>query len=96
MNKRLKTLIAAGCLTFLYGIYYWGIPAAVNLPERVDLIKNTAHKQGYNIDLQNPQLKMGLKPAVILKADSFTLLNNDSSEALDLKNPYIKVALLTI
>ena len=96
MNKRLKTLIAAGCLTFLYGIYYWGIPAAVNLPERVDLIKNTAHKQGYNIDLQNPQLKMGLKPAVILKADSFTLLNNDSSEALDLKNPYIKVALLPL
>ena len=94
MTVRLKSLIAAGCLTFLYGIYYWGIPAFVNLPQRVDFIKSTAQKQGYNITLENPQLKMGLKPAVILYADKLTLLNNDNTPALDLKKPYVKVELL--
>ena len=94
MGIRLKSLIAAGCLTVLYGIYYWGIPAVVNLPTRVDLIKTTAQKQGYNIELENPNLKMGLKPAVILRADRFALLNDDKSRALEIEKPYIKIALL--
>ena len=94
MRGSLKSLILAGCLTFLYGIYYWGIPAIVNLPARVDLIKSAARAEGYNIELKNPELKMGLRPAVIIKADYFALLNDDNSKALEIERPYLKAAIL--
>ena len=94
MNIRLKSLIIAGCLTVLYGIYYWGIPAVVNLPNKTDFIEKLAKEQGYNIQLLNPHLKMGLRPAVILKAEDVKLLNDDNSVAFELKNPYVKIALL--
>lgn len=94
MTVRLKSLIVAGCLTFLYGIYYWGIPAIVNLPQRVDTIKTLAAKQGYKIELDNPGLKMGLRPSVMIKADKFVLLNDDNTKAFEIQKPYIKIALL--
>lgn len=94
MNVRLKSLITAGCLTVLYGIYYWGIPALVNLPNRVDMIEQLAKKQGYNIEITNPHLKMGLTPSVILNADEVKLLNDDNSTALELQKPFVKIAIL--
>ncbi len=94
MRGSFKSLILAGCLTFLYGVYYWGIPAVVNLPSRVEQIKTLAAAQGYKVELKNPKLKMGLRPAVIVQADYFALLNDDGSKALELEKPYLKAAIL--
>ena len=84
-------------MTALYGVYYWGIPCVIDLPKNIDLIEQTVFKEsGYRVSLQNPTLKMGIIPAVQLKADSFAILNNDNSKALDIENPYINIRLLPL
>lgn len=97
MGRKLKILITAFALGSLYGIYYFGIPAVVNLPERVDLIQETIFKEtGYKTVIHNPQLKMGILPAVKIKAESFAIVNDDNSEALSVLNPNIKISLLPL
>ena len=94
MTVRLKSLLILGLILFLYGIYYWGIPAIVNVSSRIELIKSLSQKAGYKIELVNPKLKMGLRPSIIVSADSFELLNDDKSKALEIKSPYVKIAIL--
>ena len=97
MGRNFKYLITLLILTVLYGTYYWGIPALINLSERVDFIEQTVlKKSGYKIDLENPQLKMGLIPSVWLKADGFYILNEDNTKALTVENPCINVRLLPL
>ena len=96
MTVRLKSLLILGFIIFLYGIYYWGIPAVVDVSSRVELIKSLSQKVGYKIELVNPKLKMGLRPSVIVSADSFALLNDDKSKALEVKSPYVKIAILPL
>ena len=97
MGRNFKYLLTLLILTLLYGAYYRGIPALVNLPERVDLIEQTVLKEsGYKIDLENPELKMGLIPSVWLKADGFYILNNDNSKALAVEKPCINIRLLPL
>lgn len=97
MGRNLKLLITIFSLTVLYGTYYWGIPAVINLPSRTDLIEQTVLKEtGYKVSLTNPSLKMGLLPAVWIKADNFAVLNDDNSKALNIHNPYISVKLLPL
>ena len=97
MGRNLKLLITIFSLTVLYGIYYWGIPAVVNLPSRTDFIEQTVFKEtGYKVSLTNPSVKMGLLPSVWVKADSFAVLNDDNSKALNINKPYISIKLLPL
>ena len=37
-------------MTALYGVYYWGIPAIIDLPNNIDLIEQTVlKKSGYKM-----------------------------------------------
>ena len=84
-------------MTALYSGYYWGIPAVINLPNKVNFIEQTVLAQsGYKIALKNPTLKMGLIPAIQIKADNFAILNNDNSKALDIEKPYFNIRLLPL
>ena len=84
-------------MTALYSGYYWGIPAVINLPNKVNFIEQTVLAQsGYKIALKNPTLKMGLIPAIQIKADNFAILNDDNSKVLDIKKPYFNIRLLPL
>ena len=84
-------------MTALYGVYDWGIPAIIDLPNNIDLIEQTVlKKSGYKISIQNPSLKMGLIPAIKIKADDFAILNDDNSKAFDVEKPYISIRLLPL
>ena len=97
MGRNLKFLITIFSLTVLYGAYYWGIPALINLPERADYIERIVLKEtGYKISLDNPELKMGFTPSVWVKANSFCVLNKDNSRALEVENPNINIKLLPL
>ena len=97
MSSNLKILISLFSMTALYSGYYWGIPAVINLPNKVNFIEQTVLAQsGYKIALKNPTLKMGLIPAIQIKADNFAILNNDNSKALDIEKPYFNIRLLPL
>lgn len=97
MSRNLKILITLFSMTALYSGYYWGIPAVINLPSKVNFIEQTVLAQsGYKIALKNPTLKMGLIPAIQIKADNFAILNNDNSKALDIEKPYFNIRLLPL
>ena len=97
MSRNLKVLITLFSMTALYGVYYWGIPAIIDLPNNIDLIEQTVlKKSGYKISIQNPSLKMGLIPAIKIKADDFAILNDDNSKAFDVEKPYISIRLLPL
>jgi hypothetical protein len=97
MSRNLKVLITLFSMTALYGVYYWGIPAIIDLPNNIDLIEQAVlKKSGYKISIQNPSLKMGLIPAIKIKADDFAILNDDNSKALDVEKPYISIRLLPL
>lgn len=97
MGRNFKILISAFALGALYGIYYFGIPAVVNLPERVDLIQQTIFNEtGCKTVIKNPKMKMGILPSVKIKAENFSIVNDDNSEALSVLNPNIKINLLPL
>jgi len=97
VGRNFKILISAFALGTLYGIYYFGIPAVVNLPERVDFIQQTIFTEtGYKTVIKNPKMKMGILPSVKLKAESFAIVNDDNTEALSVTNPNIKINLLPL
>lgn len=97
MGRNLKYITALFILTVLYGTYYWGIPAVVNLPNRIDALEQIVYKEsGYKINLENPSLKMGIIPSVWVKADSFDILNNDNTKALSIEAPYINIRILPL
>ena len=96
MGRNLKIQISIFALIALYGAYYWGIPAVINLPQRVDFIEKTVfEKSGYKIKIEKPTLKMGLLPSVWVGASNFAVLNDDNSKALDVENPNINVKLFS-
>lgn len=93
--KRKFTAAVIFTIIFLYGTYYWGIPAYVNKSQFENFIENKiAAQTGYKVDIKNPEIKMGLLPSVWLKADNFAILNDNGSKALDIEKPVIKVQLL--
>lgn len=92
-----KCFVALISLVFLYSVYYWGIPAVVNLPKHKTFIEQTILKEsGYKTSIQNPTMKMGFLPSIWIKADKVNILNNDNTEALSVKNPVIKVSLMPL
>lgn len=95
--RRKIVLITLSSLIFLYGIYYLGVPSILNNPKFESFIeKKIEQKSGYKTDFKNPKFKMGILPSLWLKADEFGILNDDGSNALLIKNPALKVSLLSV
>ena len=54
--KRKITAAVICAIIFLYGAYYWGIPAFVNKSHFENFIENKiAVQTGYKIDIKNPK-----------------------------------------
>lgn len=97
MSKKTIATVSISALIALYGLYYWGIPAAINKPYFENFLeKQIQQKSGLKIDLVNPKFKMGLLPAIWLKADEVYVPNNDNSKSLRLENPALKLQLLPL
>ena len=86
-----KPLIVLSVLTLLYGGYYWGIPAAVNIKHNISYVeKRILNDAGVRVKISDPKIKMGLTPAVWLMAENTSVLNGDNSSALSLEHTAVK------
>lgn len=95
MGKKTIATISISALITLYGLYYWGIPTAINKPYFENFLEQQIQKNvGLKINLVNPKFKMGLLPAIWLKADEVSVIDNDNSEPLKLENTALKLQLL--
>ncbi len=84
-------------LIILWAGYYWGIPAAVDFPQRKTFVEQEIFKQsGLKVAFENPELKMGVLPSIKIKADDFKVVNNDGTNALYIKKPYIQIGLIPL
>ncbi len=97
MDTRKKSLILITALTFVYGLYYWGIPAFINIEKRIDFIEEQISKNtGIKVAIEQPYVKMGHTPAIWFMAENISILNNDNSKAINLEHSAIKVHLLPL
>lgn len=97
MGIKLKITISLLTLTILYGGYYFGIPAILNRPDNSRFFSEYVEKEyGFKTDIKNPHVKMGILPAVWIRADEFSVLNNDKSKALNIQNINSKIKLLPL
>lgn len=97
MDNIRKSLIVVTVLTFFYGLYYWGIPALINIEKRMPVIEEKIHQQtGYKISVKDPYIKMGHTPAIWFMAENAALLNDDGSKAVNLEHSAIKIHLLPL
>lgn len=96
MKLRLKVLLSILIFVFLYAIYYWGIPAVVNIQQRTSLIQAAVKKElGIQTEIKNPKLKMGLIPAVWLEASEFNIAEG-KYYPFTVKKPKLKLNLLPL
>lgn len=97
MGIRLKTLILVFAILGVYAIYYCVLPRVINLdyfnPLITKYIKNEYH---YNVKIENPKFKNALSPAIWLKADKFSILNDDGTCAFFVEKPLVKVSILPL
>lgn len=97
MDKIRKSLIIITVLTFFYGLYYWGIPALINIESRMPVIeKKLQEKTGYKLSVADPYIKMGHTPAIWFMAEDISLVNNDGTNALNLQHSAVKIHLLPL
>ena len=97
MGIRLKVLISIFAMLAIYSIYYWGVPACINLNKLSPLLTNYIENEyGYKVAYKNANFKMGLTPTIWLKADEFKILNDDKSTALIVEKPVIELDLLPL
>lgn len=97
MNTRLKTLLYILIFVILYAIYYWVVPIAIDINSKVPMIEKTIQSElGYNVDIKNLSLKMGLTPSIWLDAEEFRIIANDDSSPLIVTNPKIKIKLFPL
>ncbi len=97
MGIKSKFLISILTVSVLYGGYYFGVPAVLNRPENINLIKTQIQKDyGFNTEFKNLKFKMGYLPAVWVRADEFKVLNGDKSEALAIEGIATRVKLLPL
>ena len=81
---------------FVYAIYYWGIPATVNIQQRASIIQGAIKKElGIQTEIKKPKLKMGLIPAVWLEASDFNVVDG-SYYPLEITKPKLKLDLLPL
>lgn len=96
MKLRLKVLISILIFVLLYAAYYWGVPFVVDIQHRTPVIQSIVKKEmGFDIALKNPDLKMGLIPAVWISADSFNIID-EKHPPLSVVNPKLKIRLLPL
>lgn len=97
MGIRLKTLISLFILLGVYAIYYCVLPKVVNLDYFNPLItKYIKSEYNFNVKIENPNFKTALSPAIWLKADKFSILNDDGSSAFYVEKPLVKVSILPL
>jgi len=97
MDNRKKSLILITVLTFFYGLYYWGIPAFINIEKRITSVENfIQEKTGIKISVEQPYVKMGHTPAIWFMAENIAILNSDGSKATNLEHSAIKIHLLPL
>ena len=92
-----KPLIILSVLTLLYGGYYWGIPAAVNIKHNISYVeRKVLNDAGVRIKITDPKIKMGLTPAIWLMAENTSILNGDNTSALSLDHTAVKINILPL
>ena len=97
MDKIRKSLIIITVLTFFYGLYYWGIPALINIESRMPVIeRKLQEKTGYKLSVADPYIKMGHTPAIWFMAEDISLINDDGTNALNLQHSAVKIHLLPL
>lgn len=97
MGIRLKVLISIFAMLAIYSIYYWGVPACINLNKLSPILTNYIENEyGYKVAYKNAKFKMGLTPTIWLKADEFKILNDDKSTALIVEKPVVELDLLPL
>ena len=97
MGRKYKIVVSIIVFFILYGLYYWGIPAIIDLPKKADFIEQIILKEsGIKTDIKNPKLKMGIIPSISILADSFAVINDDNSSALAVTSPKISIKLLPL
>jgi hypothetical protein len=80
----------------LYAIYYWGIAAVIDIPHKIPEIQKIIKKEfGADVEIKQPNLKMGLIPSAWVSASHFKIINKTSSPLL-VSNPKIKIQLLPL
>lgn len=96
MKIRLKILLIFSIFVLFYAAYYWGIPAAVNIKSRTpELQKLVKNELGFDVSIENPELKMGLIPSVWVSASHFEIKGSNDSP-LVVANPKLKLKLLPL
>lgn len=97
MGRNLKILIIIFSFTVLYGIYYWAIPAVINSVEKTEQIEQMILKEtGFKVSVKNPSLKMGIIPSVWIRAEDFSILNDDGTKALSVNKPCINISIFPL
>ena len=89
--KMLKNSIKYIVVIFiLYTLWAIGIPLLFKL--NVNNIENLIQKaSGYKIEIVNPRLNLWTPPYIEIKAETFKILNKDSTNALSIENPKINI-----
>lgn len=97
MGYRLKSLILVFVMTIMYSLYYWGLPVLLNLKATVPFIsKFIKNEYGFNLEINNPKIKMGLMPSIWFSADEFKVLNDNKTNALYFNKPNLKLSLIPL
>lgn len=97
MGIRLKTLISLFIILGVYAFYYCVLPRVINLNYFNPLItKYIKSEYNFNVKIENPKFKTALSPAIWLKADKFSVLNDDGTSAFYIEKPLVKVSILPL
>lgn len=97
MNTRLKSLIFILLFVVFYAIYYWVVPAVIDIEHRIPLIQKFLKENlDLGVEIKNPKIKMSLLPAFWLDADEFRIIDNGNTTPLLISKPKIKIRLLPL
>lgn len=97
MGRNYKIALSITFALLLYGLYYFGIPAVLNLPQNKVVFEQIASKEsGFKVSLDNPKFKSGILPEIHFSDNNIAILNDNGSKALIITNPKIKIKLLPL
>ena len=97
MNKKRKLITVLGITSLVFSIYTWGIPAAIDIKSHKNFIeKKILENSGYNVDIGEPEITMGVFPSIWIKSNNISIINPDNSKALSIDNPRLKLKLLPL
>lgn len=97
MSKKSKLLISLLTGTVFFCGYYFGIPAILNRPDNIDLIKQSIKRDlGFDVEINNAKFRMYLNPTIGFSAKDLKILNSDNSTALSLENVSTRIKFLPL